>query len=101
VSQSWVYIALCCDGTFYVGCTSNPQLREAQHNSGIGSRYTSKRLPIRFVFVQEFPNLLQAAEAERHLKTWSHGKKEALVKGDFDLLHELAKCRNESRSQEP
>ena len=99
MATAWTYIALCSDSTFYVGSTSNPPLREAQHNEGIGSRYASTRRPIRFVFLQEFPNLLQAAEAERQLKKWSHDKKEALVKGDFDLLRELAKCRNESRSR--
>ena len=92
-------IARCSDNTFYVGSTSNPPIREAQHNEGIGSRYTASRRPVRFVFIQEFPDLLQAAEAERQLKTWSHAKKEALVIKDFDLLHELAKCRNESRSR--
>lgn len=48
------------------------------------------------VFVQEFGNLLEAATAERQIKGWCRAKKEALISHDFDLLVELALCRNAS-----
>ena len=36
----------------------------------------------------------QAIYFEKKLKKWSKAKKEALIKGDFDLLQTLAECRN-------
>lgn len=32
----------------------------------------------------------------RVVEDWSRKKKEALIKGDFDLLHHLAECKNET-----
>ena len=38
----------------------------------------------------------EAIAAERRIKGWNRSKKEALIKGDFDLLHNLAECKNET-----
>jgi putative endonuclease len=35
---------------------------------------------------------------EKKLKGWSRKKKEALISGNFSLLHELSECKNESNS---
>ena len=37
-------------------------------------------------------------KTEKQLKGWKRKKKEALIKGDLRLLHELAKCENETAS---
>jgi putative endonuclease len=37
--------------------------------------------------------------AERQIKKWSHKKKEALIRGDFDLVHELAQCQNKTHQK--
>jgi len=50
------------------------------------------------VFSQEFSDINDAIVAERQIKGWSRKKKEALINGDFDLLHELAKCTNNTSS---
>jgi putative endonuclease len=31
---------------------------------------------------------------EKKLRGWSRKKKEALINGDYDMLHTLAECRN-------
>jgi putative endonuclease len=51
------------------------------------------------MFVQEFEEIIEAAEAERQIKGWTRKKKSALINGDFDLLHELAVCRNKTHSR--
>ena len=94
----WVYILCCSDRTYYTGCTSNLIQRIGLHEVGIGSTYTRARLPVRLVFSCEFPTIEEAIRAEREIKGWSRAKKEALIAGRFDLLHELAKCRNASAS---
>lgn len=40
---------------------------------------------------EPFPDDQQAFEVERQIKGWSRARKEALTRGDFNLLHELAK----------
>ena len=39
---------------------------------------------------QEFQRLTDAIAAERQIKGWSRAKKEALIKGDYELLHLLS-----------
>jgi putative endonuclease len=36
---------------------------------------------------------------ERQIKGWTRAKKEALIRGDFDLLHELAKSREAKKTR--
>jgi len=45
------------------------------------------------MWMDDFPDFEQAFEVERQIKGWSRKKKEALIAGDFDLLHELAQSR--------
>jgi predicted GIY-YIG superfamily endonuclease len=47
----------------------------------------------------EFPSIDEAARAEKQIKDWSRGKKEALIRGDLDALRALARCRNETNSR--
>lgn len=39
---------------------------------------------------------MDAIAREKQIKRWSHAKKKALIDGDFDELHRLAECRNET-----
>jgi putative endonuclease len=43
------------------------------------------------VWSQEFQRITDAIAAERQIKGWSRAKKEALIRGDFALISELAK----------
>lgn len=88
----YVYILLCSDHTLYVGVTSNLERRIFQHQTGFyPDSYTSKRRPIELKYYCEFTNVNMAIDCEKQLKKWSKAKKEALIKGDFNLLSELAK----------
>jgi predicted GIY-YIG superfamily endonuclease len=87
----YVYILRCCDSSYYTGMTSDLDWREGQHLDGTGSDYTRRCRPVVCVWSDIFPNKEQAFEVERQIKGWSRAKKEALIRGDFELLHELAK----------
>ena len=91
-----VYILKCSDGSYYTGKTQNLEIRLAAHQQGTFKGYTFKRRPLKLVFSQGFPTFYEAISAERQVKGWSRAKKEALIKGDFDLLHNLAECQNET-----
>ncbi|MBM2841868.1 MAG: decarboxylase [Bacteroidetes bacterium] len=96
MKYSWVYILKCSDGSYYTGCTSNLDQRIEDHVHRRFDGYTSSRLPITLVFSQQFTDIHDAIRAERQIKNWPRQKKEALIKGDFKLLHELAKCTNQT-----
>ncbi|HET6272257.1 MAG TPA: GIY-YIG nuclease family protein [Bacteroidota bacterium] len=91
MKRSWVYILECNDKSYYVGCTSNLQQRIAQHNAGLYGGYTAARRPVKLVWSSEFHAIREAINAERRLKKWTRAKKEALMAGNFELLHELSR----------
>jgi putative endonuclease len=91
---AFVYILRCKDGTYYVGSTRGSlEDRVTQHNAGNFGGYTAARRPVVLVWHQEFQYITDAIAAERQLKGWSRAKKEALIRGDFELLHTLARYR--------
>jgi predicted GIY-YIG superfamily endonuclease len=94
--QYWVYILKCSDGSYYTGSTSDISKRLSEHRLGIINGYTSSRRPVKLLFSERFYDPNEAVKAERQIKGWTRAKKEALIKGDFKLLHDLAECRNES-----
>jgi len=96
MDKAWVYILKCRDASYYTGKTQDLECRIAQHQNGTYKGYTSKRLPVKLVFVQGFATYYDAIMAERQIKGWSHTKKTALIRGDFELLHYLSVCRNTS-----
>jgi len=91
--KSWVYILLCCDGSYYTGCTTNLEERMYEHHLGIYDGYTSKRRPLKLLWTEEFRDINEAIDAERQIKGWSRKKKEALMRHDFELIHELAQSK--------
>ncbi len=97
MKQYYVYILLCSDGSYYTGVTNTIELRLAQHNDGCDlSSYTFKRRPVSLVYQCEFVDIREAIAWEKKVKRWSRIKKEALIKGEFGKLKELAECKNYS-----
>jgi len=92
MQQSYVYILLCSDGTYYTGVTSKLEQRVFQHESGFYQEcYTFKRRPVQLVFYCEFTDINFAIDKEKQIKKWSKAKKLALINGDYDALPNLAK----------
>jgi len=96
-SRYYVYMLLCADRTFYVGITNNLELRVDQHNDGIEPTcYTFTRRPVQLVHASDFRYVNEAIAWEKRLKNWSRAKKAALARGDWNEIHRLAKCRNDT-----
>ncbi|MDH5190685.1 MAG: GIY-YIG nuclease family protein [Gammaproteobacteria bacterium] len=87
----WVYILKCSDKSYYTGHTDNLESRLYLHNHNTFDCYTSSRLPVILVFYEEFSSREEALERERQIKRWSRQKKEALIKGDWTKLSDLAR----------
>jgi putative endonuclease len=93
----YVYILECSDDTLYVGVTNNVGRRFIEHCTGLHEdSYTFKRRPLKLVFCKQFNGPLKAIEYEKQLKGWTRAKKLALIKSNFELLHNLSECKNES-----
>ncbi|HAP35567.1 MAG TPA: hypothetical protein DCQ28_06335 [Bacteroidetes bacterium] len=91
MNRAWIYIVLCSDGSYYVGSTTDLEQRINDHNSSRYEGYTSSRLPVKLLWSSEFSDIRYAFEYERKIKKWSRAKKEALMRGDYDLLHILSR----------
>jgi len=53
-------------------------------------------LPVELLYYEEFQRIDEAFYREKQVQGWSREKKEALINGEYEKLHELAECKNES-----
>jgi len=86
----YVYILKCADDSYYVGRTVDIERRLAQHQDGTFGGYTAARRPVELKWHQLFQTEDEAFKMERRLKDWSRAKKEAVIAGEFERLHEIA-----------
>ena len=97
--SAYLYILRCADSSYYVGTTRDSlEKRVAEHHAGAYDGYTAHRLPVTLVFHQYFERTEDAVSAERQIKGWSRNKKEALIRGDWERLQELARARGSTSS---
>jgi predicted GIY-YIG superfamily endonuclease len=92
----WLYILKCSDDSYYTGSTPDLERRLSEHQDGIACAYTSTRRPVKLLYCQKFPTLLDAFQMERRIKGWIRRKKEALIKGDWEELKQLSKSKKDS-----
>jgi putative endonuclease len=90
--SAFVYILCCSDGSYYVGSTRGEDVarRLSDHQQGLYDGYTAARLPVTLVWSGEFDLITDAIAFERQLKGWSRAKKEAVIRGQWDRLPDLA-----------
>ena len=100
MTSDWMfhcYILRCADGSYYVGHTDDMEKRLAEHQSGVYPGYTYKRRPVELFWNDAFQMRDDAKAAEKQIKGWSRAKKEALARGDWKIVSELARCRSRNR----
>ena len=98
MSGASIYIILCADGSYYTGITrQEPGERFSQHVNGVDPKaYTFSRRPLKLFWNTHFERIDEAIATERRIKGWSRAKKEAMMRGDFDLLPVLSARRSRS-----
>ena len=95
------YILKCADGSYYTGSTGNLARRLWQHEQGLsGEAYTFSRRPVELVWSYEFPLYKDALFVEYQIKGWNRAKKEALIRGDWNGIHEIVKEERKRREKE-
>jgi putative endonuclease len=80
----YVYIAQARTGRYYVGITTNPQERIAEHNRGEGSKFAVNQGPFVLVYSSSpFSDKSSARKREAQIKKWTQVKKGKLIKGEW------------------
>ncbi|MGI5949915.1 GIY-YIG nuclease family protein [Peptoniphilus sp.] len=85
MSEHYVYILKCSDGTLYSGYTNDLENRLKTHNSGKGSKYTRARLPVEYAFHLKCKDKSDALKKECFIKSLERSKKIKIINGEEDL----------------
>jgi putative endonuclease len=92
-----MYILLCSDNSYYTGSTIDVVRRMWEHETGLGSNHTRRRLPVKLVYCEEFQRIDEAFYREKQVQGWSRRKKEALINHDLKKLPELSKSHTSQK----
>ena len=79
MSDAWVYLLRCADGSLYCGWTLDVEARLAAHRAGRASRYTRSRLPVEVAWCLRLPDRTAARREEARIKRLTRAEKLALV----------------------
>jgi putative endonuclease len=79
VSDAWVYMLQCRDGSLYTGWTNDLDKRLVRHAAGKASRYTASRLPVELAASWPMPDRGAAMREELRIKRLSRQAKLALL----------------------
>jgi putative endonuclease len=79
VSDAWVYILRCGDGSLYTGWSTDVQRRLAHHRTGRASRYTASRLPVELALALPMADRTAARREEARIKALDRNAKLALI----------------------
>jgi putative endonuclease len=79
VSDAWVYLLRCRDGSLYTGWTSDLDRRLARHRAGKASRYTASRLPVELALALPMADRTAARREEARIKLLPRADKLALI----------------------
>jgi putative endonuclease len=79
MSEAWVYLLRCRDGSLYTGWTIDLERRLARHRAGTASRYTASRLPVELELALPMPDRTAARREEARIKRLTRAAKLALV----------------------
>jgi putative endonuclease len=79
MSDAWVYMLRCRDGSLYTGWSTDIPRRLARHRAGKASRYTASRLPVELELVLPMSDRTAARREEARIKRLDRAAKLALI----------------------
>lgn len=86
-----IYILRFADNGLYIGQTNNLDVRLEQHRSGKikASKFSKEHGLFELAYTEKFSTRTESMRREKQLKGWTRTKKEALIRGDMQLLKKL------------
>ncbi|SKA12415.1 putative endonuclease [Pilibacter termitis] len=87
-TKHYFYVLKTKDNTLYGGYTTDPIRRLAEHNAGVGAKYTrlEKRRPVEMIHLEEFGTRSEATKAEYAFKHLPSRKKKEEYMRMFQTL---------------
>ncbi len=79
MSDAWVYMLRCDDGSLYTGWTNDLTKRLTTHAAGKASRYTASRLPVELALALPMQDRGSAMREEARIKRLARRQKLELV----------------------
>jgi putative endonuclease len=79
LTDAFVYLLRCGDGSLYCGWTSDLPRRFEQHSAGRASSYTRSRLPVELVWSRAMASRSEAMREEARIKRLSREEKLRLL----------------------
>ncbi|HPF47251.1 MAG: GIY-YIG nuclease family protein [Alphaproteobacteria bacterium] len=79
MSDWFLYILECNDGSLYTGITNDLEKRLSDHEAGTGAKYTRGRGPLQLVYSEPFKNRSEASIREAQIKKLSRKEKQQLI----------------------
>jgi putative endonuclease len=79
MTDAWVYILRCSDGSLYTGWSVDVAKRLERHQAGKASRYTASRLPVELVYEAAMDDRAAARREEVRIKALDRRAKLALI----------------------
>ena len=81
MSDWYLYLVRCRDGTLYTGISTDIDRRLAEHREGgdAGSKYLKGRAPLTLLFEQRLGSRSLALKVEKRVKKLSKAKKEKMI----------------------
>ncbi len=80
MTEHWVYVVRCDDGSLYTGYTTDIDRRVREHNDGNGAKYTRGRAPVELVHRERYDTRGKALRREHEIKSLSRPAKERLIR---------------------
>lgn len=79
MTEWFVYILECADGTLYTGIAADVEKRIAAHAAGKGAKYARGRGPYKLLFQELHPDRGSASRREAEIKSLNTIKKRELI----------------------
>ena len=79
MTDAWVYVLRCADGSLYTGWSTDLDRRLARHRAGKASRYTASRLPVELALALPMADRSLARREEARIKALDRAGKLALI----------------------
>ena len=81
MTEAWVYLLRCRDGSLYTGWTNDLERRVGRHQAGTASRYTASRRPVALAAAFPMASATAARREEARIKRLDRAAKLALIAG--------------------
>jgi putative endonuclease len=79
MTDAWVYMLRCADGSLYTGWSTDVRRRLERHRAGKASRYTASRLPVELELALPMADRSAAMREEARIKRLDRTAKLALI----------------------